>query len=507
MRSPGRFLKTVWAIGIGIAASITVMGIISTANGIVRKLNKQYRYYPVYYEQILEPYQTIDEVQSSLPGVEALERISDMEEVTEAKQIYSSMVQLADWEEFYSHYTDAYLEQTIGGDVRKRLYEARKEDDWEVSDHLWSDRMMTEIACYGYDEEDLARLETVLIDGTLDVSENGVVLINSGQVAEKVEAEKVEEESDYWMPEFQFDGIEVMFTDYKVGDTVSLIDMEKLRSMVDKEMEEFREKYEQEHGSLEDSKETRDAYSDACLDERLLAVTRCREQLAEEGAYRIYTIEGIVSRDENRYRGEDVVAFVMPLANYYAVSGTDESMMTGMQYHFDRFPVNKFLRVSGYHNMEDDVWYGQSLYVEYMQMLEGFKNGSRGIMFFVIFVVTMSAFNIINTTAGNLHIRKKEMAQLRVIGVSKTQLMKMIMLEGVITTIAANGLGIVLGVAVHLGAFGPIYKNVLGIEYRFPLVTAILGVLISTLLLRGSVYVPLRGMKMDMAGDLATGGE
>lgn len=496
MRNPGRFLKTVWAIGIGIAASITVMGIISTANGMVQQVNESYRYYQVYYKHELEPYETIDEVQSSLPPTEVLGQISDMEEVTEAKQIYSAGVLLADWEEFYSHYTEDYLEQTVGGEAYKRISEEMKENEDEVG--YFANRMMTQLSCCGYDEEDYARLAPALVEGTLDISENGLVLVNCCKEMEK-------DNEDY--TEFGDGSIDVIYTDYKVGDTVSLVDMEKLRSMVDEGMRAFRVEYEKEHDGKGSSGQTEEEEPDAYSEKRLELVRQYRKELVREGAYRTYTIEGIVSRDDNTESGVWKPIFVLPLKNYYEVTGTDEAMVTGMQYHFERFPVNKFFRVSSYDSEGGTGWCDYSLYPEMMQLIGQIKNGCRGVMVFVVFIVMMSAFNIINTAASSLHLRKKEMAQLRVIGVSQKQLMKMVMLEGVITTAVANGIGMVLGMVIHLGAFGRLYRDLLGIEYRFPLVAAVLGVLLSALLLCGSVYVPLKGLKLDMASDLATGGE
>ena len=504
LRNPGRFLKTVWAMGLGIAACIAVMSIVSTANGLTKQLDRQFRYYKISYEHILGTNETIDEVQSSLPSRELFQRISDMDEVGEAKRIYSSMALLVDWEEHYAHYTDTYLDESMRGAVWKRLSEIMRGERAAVSEESarFVVKNMTELACYGYDEEDYARLGSALEAGTLDISENGVVLINGSTVMKDVDADS---EEVYLLP--GYDDMEVPFNDYQVGDTVSLVDMTRFRNMMEEELSDFRKRYQKEHGEWQNPEEAGNSYQEAYDTEKMDAAVRCRQRLIGEGAFRTYTIEGIVSRNENYFTGEDEVALVLPLERYYDVTGTDESMMTGMQYHFDRFPVNKFMRIGIYETEEGGSWFGQSLYLVERMMLESFKLGSGGVMVFVVFVVMMTTFNIINTTASNLHLRKKELAQLRVIGVSKRQLMKMLMLEGVITSIVANGIGMILGTALNRIAFGRILGSLLGIPFRFPFGTAILGIVLSTLILCGSVYVPLKGLKSDMAGDLATGGE
>ena len=108
-----------------------------------------------------------------------------------------------------------------------------------------------------------------------------------------------------------------------------------------------------------------------------------------------------------------------------------------------------------------------------------------GVFGVVLFFMSLTCFNIINTTSANLHMRRKELAQLRVIGVSKKGLFRMVMLEGVITTILSNVVGIVIGVSVHYFAIRPILEEVTGAKYQFPIVGSILTFLVSGLILCG----------------------
>lgn len=140
-------------------------------------------------------------------------------------------------------------------------------------------------------------------------------------------------------------------------------------------------------------------------------------------------------------------------------------------------------------------------------MIEGMKKVIFGGILVVIFVVTMTALNIMNTTASSLYLRRKEFAQLRVIGMSKKRLTKMVMLEGVIATIVANIIGIIIGVLLSYGFFRLVITSLFGYKYSVSVLGIGIGMVVSVLILCGSVYLPLRGLKQDVAADLATGGE
>ena len=513
MRNPGRFYKTVWGLGIGMAAFIAISGIGVSLNKIVREEQKRYKYYHVFFENILNLYETPDEVKSSLPSSKVLEEFTNLDEVTDAKRIYSAVVGLADRDAHYQHYTDEYLTDSMEGTIQKMLYEKFVAGECGEECVL---TIMDEMICYGYEKEDYERYQSALVDGTLDISENGVVLINHGRVV------KSEENTESLNTEY----IDLDYTDYKVGDTIDLLDMKKFRTDMNEKLKDLSTQYEIERKKLSDllkNKEDtaeimgeQERLEDEYRNKKKKMVQKCKEQLLAEGCYKTYIIEGIVNDDVNRYTSG--VTFILPLERYFSLTGTDASMVTGMQYHFDKFPVNKYERIlcedkeSNWLYMSDAALFidddvNISAFPILMQGIQSAKHFLLGFMLFVLFVVMMTTFNIINTTAGNLHLRKKEFAQLRVIGVSKKRLIKMVLLEGVITAIAANTVGIIIGYGLSLWVFQLVITTLLGYAYQFPLGAALLGILISTIILCGSIYVPLKELKIEMAGDLATGGD
>lgn len=501
MRNPGRFHKTVWALAIGIAAFVAISGVSSSLNNVAKNEKERWKYYHVYYEHILKPYETADQVKSSLPPASVLENITNLEEVTEAKRIYSSKILLNDIKATRKKYNKEYLEKTYQGELIQLFY-----DDIDTGNsQLYTMINLASVTCYGYDKEDYQRYQKALVDGTLDVSENGLVLVNGGNIGKK-ESESLREES-----------IDVNYTNYKVGDTIDIVDMKKFRFMISERLEELSARYEAEKEKLPDmSKEKEENPSmttpeeeldEGYQEEKVKMVNECWQRLVDEGSYKTYTIEGIVSEDVN-HRNEEQMVFILPMEQYYEFTGTDESMVSGMQYHFDKFPVEKFERASSYEEPEDTMyWFVSSGYPEIMNKIQSIKNVMYGFVLGILFIVMMSIFNIINTTASNLYLRRKEFAQLRVLGISKKRLTKMVLLEGVIAAIAANLIGIVLGGVISGGGFRLVVTILSGYQYHFPFIAALLGILVSTLILCGSIYVSLKGLKQDMAGDLAAGGD
>lgn len=84
--------------------------------------------------------------------------------------------------------------------------------------------------------------------------------------------------------------------------------------------------------------------------------------------------------------------------------------------------------------------------------------------------------------------------------------MHMVMLEGVITTVVADVIGIAIGLGVAYLLFWYL-KQIIYAKFYFPVGTILLCVLGTILLLCGSIYVSLRDMKQNMAEDLKAGGD
>ena len=503
MRSPARFHKTVWALGLGMAVFIGLMTFVNAMYAEQDKLISQYKYYQHYYENRVDADDTSDDVKVSLPSAANLEKIQKLDDVAVAKRAYTASVTLADVEENYNHYSQEYLTHSWWGQYMKDRYEYVKKESTKEKPNEQALAVamenLSETICYGYDDEDYQRYEEVLEDGTLDVSENGIVLVKSAMM----ECEEEENLSDLLLGNMN----EIQISDYQVGDQIKILDLKRYRELVSEEMEEVKRNYRQGKYLYETEMDEEDWTEQAFdlseyYEKRRTIMEKYRKQLIAQGAYKSYTIEGIVSEDVN-HEGNEYLTFVLPLERYYELTGTDESYVSGMKYHLNKnasVATYKMLdEISDYDGME--VYAG--LYPSFMLTLNDMKGILIGVLIGIVFFITMVSFNIINTTASSIYLRRKEFAQLRVVGMSKKRLLKMVLLEGIIQSLAANVIGIALGYGMCRTIFSQIMRAIFGIKAQFPLVGTLIGVIVSTLILCGSIYVPIREMKMNMAQDLA----
>lgn len=508
MRNRKRFFRTVAAMVFGIAMFIGIAGGVNSINQITKEMLAEYRYYQIYFEHRMGPGETIEEIQAALPSSKQLERLTQLEEVTEAKRCYSCDIWLADMEESYRHYTEEFLTTTCGGSVMSRMNEYYHSTA-EIEKKAKMTEPLATVECYGYDETDYARYESALVEGTLDVSDHGIVVVNRGKM------EKLDELTESLSIEY----VEADITDYHVGDTISIVNMERFRSMVQAEWErldqEAKEREEQLRkeltGNEQEFNQQVEDLEKEINDEKKIARYNCWQELISQGDYETYTIEGIVNADVNR--SGSYFRIILPLERYYAMTGTDETMNTGMLFHFDKIPMNKNLSTLCFEILLEDLDVNDNHigldYSDYVWMIDEMTNMKKGLFFvllIVIFVVLMASLNFINATASNLHLRKKEFAQLRVIGTSKERLVKMVLLEGVITTVIANILGILLGSGLCLYVF--YFVNMITeMEFHFPWLASLGCIIGSFLLLCGAIYVPMRKLSQSMVEDLTTGGD
>lgn len=514
-RHSGRFVRTVAAMSLGIAAAMLIFGISNSLAKVIFDMENMFGYYHIYYMSDVEPNEAKDEMMKNLPPTELLSQVSALPELTEGKRLYTNGAMVADFEEELSHYTEDYLKNGVQGNLLDAYHKYEDEikaggkSDVCVGDFaMW----MYNIPCSGYDKEDIERYKDVLVDGTLDVSDHGLILVNGGYAML---------EDDEYRDHVGF----VEYTDYKVGDEIEFLDTEVFRDRYNEELapitlvyEEQRSKKQERYDSFGDSELTEEEnseknalYKEMQDDELEYYKTRYNlicavyNEVIAEGHTVTYTIEGIVSKDVNMGMGRAQISIVLPLNNYYALTSTDETWTNGMMYHFDHFPVGTYMnRV-----LEDDyeAAYTGSGYAEYMSFVNSYRSIIIIVGLIILFIVAISVFNLINTTASDMYLRRKELAQLRVLGVSKRKLYKMVMLEGVIQAILSSIFGILLGTGLGFVFFESVFGIIFGYHYVFPITAMIIAVTVTVLILCGAVYFPLKRLPNDVAADLATAGE
>ncbi len=468
MANKGRFYKSVATISFGIAVCITLSVVIVSANRQEKQLEKNYGEYQLYFYQPVSEELDIDSAKSLLPIYDALNEIARDGSVLAVRPIYLAQLYVADYENYIGKYNKEYIDY-----INDMLEISFINFSGSTEDMVRDSR----INIYGCDEEEMKGYEDLLTEGTLDVSENGIVIVKQKLLPEG-ELTDVREAGYHNV------------TDYKLGDTISIIDYQTAQPLCDafykKKLELAKKKIRSD-----------DRFEEIVLD------------LIDKGMYKTYVIEGIVEYDKDKLEMADYSEFYMsallPLDSYLDTMGLGKEDSNGVKYKLGSKLSDKFVELM----TDGPATYSycrKSDYVSEKFKADDTKEKILYIQVLAMLMVIVTTINIINTSAGNLYIRRQELAQLRVIGVSKKRLCRIVMLEGIITAIIANVIGWILG----FGCLTPIQGalNVMyGAKLSYPVIAAAWGLVISVIVLCGSVYFPIKRMSNNLPDNLNAGGD
>ncbi len=466
LRNRKRYVKTVASLSVSISALVAVMSIAGGMDQAVSYADRRYGPYPVFLYDNASPIQSIEEVESKLPDAERLQRLSDKKYVTAARKVYESEAYVADIQGLCSRYTDDYLNKAYSGNWLKSKME-KFNIDKDAPDNI----LLASVRFRGLDDEGIKELEKYLVAGTVQVDENGIVVLSGESV--RSERTVLNENAEYEVLEH------IWATDFKVGDTINIVDTRLLYS------------------------ETQKAIKKADSENEIQIAKGVYDRLVAEGHYRSYKVEGILDMGD-MVDDDASILFYTTLDNYMAETGYTENQISGMEYEIDSSKVsNSELNdiISVMYTEYDSDWNDAYMYIDLLRTIGSLKSFNKVIMVIAAFVFSLGAVNMINATAGNLHMRRKEFAQLRVIGMSRKRLIKTVLLEGIMAVVMSNIIGTVIGTGIYYGEY---YFLRLLINLKFaPSIPAILiGCVMSAVLVFGSIYVPIRKLPQSMAEDL-----
>lgn len=474
MSNRGRFYKSVSVFGLGIAAFIILSVFSRSVNETNTYVMGMYGDYQIYFYS-KQYYETDTETSKSyLPSYDLLEKIARDSCVKDVKQVYNSRMPMVDCDSQIVKYNEDFLNNTISGTMIKGHISENDPDSMLLLSGVNFD-------VYGYGDEELKDYDKLLIEGTLDVSENGIV------IARKMHSYPEYEDDDEYVPSAEeLYGKMYVSNDYKVGDKVDIIvNMKRMQEIY---VEEYKK------GGYANVKyftiEVRDELYE-----------KCRKRMLDEGQYRTYIVEGIVEYEKDKLNHSGI-AVILPLKNYCDMTGFNGEESTGVKYKIDGRMTKDFMNIV--ETAEEQA--GGSYYVEGYRMINSMKNVSRCILMFIVFILVMSSVNIINTSASTLHLRRKELAQLRVLGVSKKGMCRMVLLEGIITALTANLVGDVLGFC-SLKPVSKVFIGLFNLNFTYPFGPAVIGFIISSLVFCGSLFVQIRRMGNSVLEGLNAGGD
>jgi ABC-type lipoprotein release transport system permease subunit len=480
LRNKGRFFKTVAGLSVSIAGCIAVLSIYSC----IDNMGKQFCSYVGDYQlkivstpSIFYDYETVE---TNILSAQEFEKLADFDVVLESKKVHNSVVYTADCLKNYSKVTEEYLKSSNDGYLMKDYMSSYTDEDSSIIVKCIGLTQAGGFCLEGLDDDDLSSLDKYLVAGTTDVSENGIVVAVGGSCI-------MENDDDIYMYGVNLGHLKQ--NNYQVGDTIDIVDTEILYNKVWEAFKNISEQYGDD-----------DSTPGVKMIDKYTSFWEIYNQMLADKQYKTYVVEGIVDMGDTQLSG--FTAYTS-LDNYYAETGTDSSVISGVKYKLDIDNItlsdinDMYMYAGGYEEYNNyDIPF---LYL-YSQILT-FQNVLKYVFIAVVFIFLLSSVNIINTAAGNIHMRRKELAQLRVIGMSRDRLIKTVMLEGLMIVIVSNIVGGIIGTGIYCLEY--YFMNLIMIQKFAPNIWVyIFGIFMSAVLIFGSLYVPLRRLPQSMAEDL-----
>lgn len=497
LRNSGRFAKTVTAMMLSITATVICLSTWGMVRDTKKNIDDMYGRYleENQYQSPASIFSDVESIQGEyLPSVEEIKENSLHYYVTETKMVYSARGNLVDPETYYGKLNKDYAEQTsLGSGIEAMMQRWRERNTKEYSekDDVEYEKAVDSldssfISIEGCDQNDLDYLSGFIESGTAALDDDGILVVGGGSV--------MDYSGSYDDGVTLYDlGKHFDTYDLQVGDTIQLVDYREYKKR-------YQDAYEKMMAESVLVSSEKDADGEYVSEERAtkegrstgleqyVIAERIRQELIAEGYYRTYTVQGVMDF------GDQIIPewadIYMKRDSYFDLTGFDEQDMTGVKYaiDLDSVPISYFDMLS---SDLTDVLYGYAYA----------RNVMRYALAFAAFVFILSSVNIINTTAGNLHMRRKELAQLRVLGMSRKRLIHTVMLEGVMATALSNILGFLFGTIFTIY----IYEYLSMLLYIKPTIAWWafgVGFAASALVICGSIYVSLRDLPVDIVDDL-----
>lgn len=563
-RNNGRFIKTVFAMSFGMIIVIVVGGGIGKIYEYYKDINNMYGYYQQFIECNTLGLYSREEQRADLYSPQALKTISSAKGIGDTKFIYQDTLYFTEENWLYQHMNKEYMEKSENGDAYdtegrawleadKNQIEQEKQErkkyrnqgkglvDYESiekynekahrydANKIEPKMLTTSIDIAGYDEEDYSRYEDYLIEGTTQLSENGVLLVNKAKVVPNdIPIEDASVLSAM---------IEMQFMDLKVGDEITVVDPNELYNLVQEEkkntiaydnlMKEKKEEWDKTHIDEKDKNgnpafNPYSAYKPYNRNGGLKykwIYDSAREKLVEEGKYKTYVIEGILSGDPNAAAGNPTI--IVPLNKFFAMTGRTEADYTGMKFHVRNILSKDLLKdeVINAINEKQNYYYDgieengplyNSYISPYLELVSFALEPIKAILVIVIVIIVLifiSLLNTLNVNISSLQTRRNEFAQLRSLGMTKKSLLKAVLLEGGIVWIISVIWGMILGFGIEFIMYKLIFRLLISTDMYLFWPGIVVTAILSLVVLVGSNYVFFNQMNLNVAQELTRSGE
>ena len=503
LRNKGRFIKTVTAMVFSISAIVLICSCWGQLRKYWKSTDEKFGDYQINLTSYSSATTSLEEAQSTLPSVEVFWELSRNNSVEESKKVYGCKADLVDTDSYTGKITDEFRTKVTMGhyygvymDKLNGTGEASDDKDPEVTRSV-AETMVNSTDVIGCDDSDLNHLTKYLTAGTTELSENGILVVAGGSFNSWDLMELEDTEDTLYDKSYHFDTYH-----FELGDTVQLVDFAlyqkeclKAKEKIDQEFEKTQKEAGTTGDNDRDGGTVKNAEDRTSVRQEYVEYKKIKDRLIAEGHYKTYKVEGILDLGAQVFGESSDRQIYMRRDDYFDLTGYGENDIAGMKYKVNLDSVSAS-------SVTDMLSYiGDSLYGESMQLCVYLKSFVRYAIAAVLFIFVLSSVNIVNTTAGNLHLRRKEFAQLRVIGMSRKRLLKTVMLEGVMSTVVANVLGFIIGIGLSYGVF--MYLNMV-IEAGKSIAWWAFGVglVASGLIICGSIWLGIRDLPVAMVEDL-----
>lgn len=492
-----KYYGTMFAFALSVIVFLTTVGVVASIKDNLNMMEGEYGYYNVLiketscygYDTQAEDYDKVDKGR-----IENLQKNRACNKITE---LYRANMYLSEDMELSELYSKEFMQSSRAGKylktIKKELDNTEEEQQKKNGKQGLYEDIAYKFGVMAVDEKDFALCEDDLQDGTLkadELGEDGIVLINQNYFED--------EEDDYGLGLGQKRHITI--TNYKVGDKIEFLDLDALRK-----------EYEKQYQMLEQGEEGVPIWGN------WHALAEARKIVQEQGKVKTYVVKGILSRDAIGSGFSELPVILCRKDQFCEMTGWEKGESQGYQISIDMRAgnmnisnlMNNINALSTYEsdeNGEEERTSGPAiesqLYIQlYMQQMLDRWQLIAGTFVFVLF--SISTINIINNNASSIYLRKTEFAGMRVIGMTKKRLMKMLALEGIIMAGVATVFGSAIGVLLSFGIVKLLKFLVMELEFHFPILGILLVFLVTVVIMLISTIIPVAGLNKELVEELA----
>ncbi|MBO4391642.1 MAG: ABC transporter permease [Lachnospiraceae bacterium] len=522
MRNPGRVWKNVGILSVAIAFITSALLLSSAHLNTLLVYQEEYPHYQIQIDPTnktsIWKYVEFRRLQNSITHIsdpplfetEAIQDLIDHGYITESRAMYQTLLLTS--ESLPEHLDPDVVDEVALG----RFIKEDPEDPCFPRTNSWTFR--------GFTEEEKEIYRSALVEGTMDVSDHGIIL-TKGFIYTIIPDEN--DPDDYEMKFYE------NTCNMNLGDQITLPDPIRIEELKNEWIDQvysndetmiamFREAYPD---NAESDKNLLDRKSaDYVAFQRKLCTDQYRlwyEEAMAEGRSKTFTIEGILSEDLLYETQDDFSLLLLPIDRYLELTGKDENTgITVLNYHIANpllFDLDTL--VTEYRHRSDPSINTDYLMVsDYTSITSEWAHDfAENIKTYLIIMLVIGGFlivaffNIRNTTKNSIYLRRKELAQLYVIGCTRNGLLRMIRYEGYVSTALAAAIGALLSIpSIILLKFDLMTDPLLGevriIWWIYPVALGI-----GTLLILGFYALSIRSiskyLKINPAEDLTASGE